>query len=101
VWDRAGQYMTPSGYQRSLSEGGTIDQLVLKRVWRCWGRSAFGKWNMRWEICGGNVRRHSRQARQTLRDLRPLLALAMPPPSSDTLIIYTISSRDNELYIKP
>jgi len=33
-----------------------------------------------------------------LRDLRPLLTLAIPPPSSDTLIFYTTSSRDNELY---
>ena len=34
----------------------------------------------------------------TLRDLCPLLALAIPPPSSDTLKVYTTSSRDNQLY---
>jgi len=37
----------------------------------------------------------------TLRDLRPLLALAIPPPSSDTLIIYTINSRNNEISTNP
>jgi len=52
--------------------------------------------NMRWECAAAFPAGAS-----TLRDLRPLLALAMPPPSSDTLIIYAISSRDNELYINP
>jgi len=48
---------------------------------------------MRWECAAAFPAGAS-----TLRDLRPLLALAIPPPSSDTLIIYTTSSRNNELY---
>jgi len=49
--------------------------------------------NMRWECAAAFPAGAS-----MLRDLRLLLALAIPPPSSDTLIFYTTSSRDNELY---
>jgi len=53
--------------------------------------------NMRWECAAAFPAGAS-----TLSDLRPLvqvIALAIPPPSSDTLIIYTTSSRNNELYL--
>jgi len=65
----------------------------VSRIPECIWEMEYAVGNMRWECAAAFPAGVS-----TLRDLRPLLALAIPPPSSDTLIIYTTSSRDNELY---